>query len=85
MLETLSSLRFARPAYSTANIGRVTSQGDIAARANLARGTFGVDGTGVTVGVLSDSFGCNPGGVASGTASGDLPATVTVIQDLTRL
>src|SRR5262249_42503839 len=32
-----------------------TSQGDVAHRANLARSTFGVDGTGVKVGVLSDS------------------------------
>jgi hypothetical protein len=32
-----------------------TSEGDVAHRANLARATFGIDGTGAKVGVLSDS------------------------------
>ncbi|HUI27772.1 MAG TPA: hypothetical protein VL403_16940, partial [Candidatus Kryptonia bacterium] len=33
-----------------------TSEGDVAQRANLARSTFGIDGSGVKVGVLSDSI-----------------------------
>jgi len=37
-------------------------------RADIARGTFGVGGTGVTVGALSDSFNCL-GGAAAGVAS----------------
>ena len=49
-------------------------------RADVARNRFGLDGTGVTVGVLSDSFGCIAGGVATGMANGDLP-TVTVLQE----
>jgi subtilisin family serine protease len=36
--------------------GSITSQGDIALRADVARPFFGVDGTGVTVGVISDSY-----------------------------
>jgi len=41
-----------------------------------------VDGTGVTVGVLSDSFNCL-GGAAAGVASGDLPlaAAITVLEE----
>ena len=39
-------------------------------RADIARSTFGVDGTGVMVGALSDSFNCL-GGAAAGVASGD--------------
>ena len=37
-------------------IGQVTSQGAEVVNASEARNRFGVDGTGVTVGVLSDSF-----------------------------
>jgi Ca2+-binding RTX toxin-like protein len=79
-LEDLSSLQFARPAYATTNVGRVTSQGDAAMRADIARAIFGVDGTGIMVGTLSDSFNCL-GGAAAGIASGDLPVEITVRQE----
>jgi uncharacterized repeat protein (TIGR01451 family) len=49
--------------------GNVASQGDESIRAALARSTFGVDGTGVTVGILSDSFSQILG---SGTTSGSV-------------
>jgi hypothetical protein len=81
LLQTLGSLRFAWPAYSATRAGAVPSQGDAAMRADVARNKYGLDGTGVTVGVMSDSFGCIAGGVASGTTTGDLPPTVTVIQE----
>jgi 2-oxoglutarate-Fe(II)-dependent oxygenase superfamily protein len=80
-LENLASLRFARPAYAMTLVGRVTSQGDVAMRADIARSTFGVDGTGVTVGALSDSFNCL-GGAAAGVASGDLPAGIVVLEEI---
>ena len=35
-LQTLTSLRFAWPAYSATNVGAVTSQGDVAMRADVA-------------------------------------------------
>jgi hypothetical protein len=79
-MAALASLQFARPAYATTNVGRVTSQGDQAMSADVARATFGVDGTGVTVGVLSNSFNCLGGAVAD-VASDDL-SPVTVIQEL---
>lgn len=53
--------------------GSISSQGDIGLRADIARATFGIDGTGVTVGVISDSFD-TLGGAAADIASGDLPA-----------
>jgi Ca2+-binding RTX toxin-like protein len=93
----LSSLRFVRPAYKPiinqldnigtttsepiTNVGSVTSQGDQAQRSDIARTTYGVNGTGITVGVLSDSYN-NLGGAASDVASGDLPSGVIVLQDL---
>ena len=76
----LTSLNFARPAAAMTNTGMVTSQGDHAIRADAARTTFGVDGSGVTVGVLSDSFNCL-GGAAADVASGDL-SPVNVISEI---
>ncbi len=80
-LEGLSSLQFARPAYAITQIGDVTSQGDRAMRADTARSAFGVDGTGVMVGVMSDSYNCL-GGASAGVASGDLPAGVLVLEEI---
>ena len=79
MLESLANLRFAQPAYSATHAGSVTSQGDRAMRADVARAALGVTGAGVTVGVLSDSFNCR-GGAAADVATGDL-SPVTVLQD----
>jgi hypothetical protein len=81
------------PLYpSLHNAGAVTSQGDSAILANLARSTFGVDGTGVRVGVISDSFvdqatsGTISGSGCSRTVSGmpdqlsgDLPPLVDLV------
>ena len=61
------------------NAGSITSQGDVALRADWARSNHTVDGTGITVGVLSDSFD-SLGGAAQDISSGDLPASgVTVV------
>jgi hypothetical protein len=67
-------VRHVRPALRPMIDKINTSAGDVAHRANLARAGFGVDGTGVKVGVLSDSVEQ----LASLQASGDLPA-VTVL------
>lgn len=76
----LASLRFAQPAAATTRAGTVTSQGDAAMKADAARTNFGVDGAGVKVGVLSDSFNCL-GGAATNIANGDL-SPVTVVQEI---
>ena len=76
----LAGLRLARPAYAKAHAGSITSQGDIAQLSDIARTTFGVDGAGVTIGTLSDSYDCL-GGAASDVASNDLPAGVVVLQE----
>jgi hypothetical protein len=86
-LAALGTLNFARPSYKPmTSAGSVESQGDAALRADLARASFGVDGTGVTVGVLSNSFDevKYPGGVdgvAHDIATGDLPAQTNVLED----
>ena len=79
----LSSLRLVRPVYRPiTNVGLVTSQGDVAQRSSNARSIYpGVDGTGITVGVLSDSYD-NLRGASADVASGDLPSGVIVLKDL---
>jgi hypothetical protein len=56
--------------------GAATSEGDVQLRAAQARAEFEVDGSGVTVGVLSDSYDQDtaaPTAAAGDVASGDLP------------
>jgi VCBS repeat-containing protein len=90
-LAGLSTLAFAHENAVQAAVGTVTAQADHAQNDDLARTTYGVDGTGLKIGVLSDSFN-TPGHTgfdgASDTmavdiARGDLPADTTVLQDQT--
>ncbi len=82
----LASLRSINAAIAPIrNTGSITSEGDNALRAAVARmpSVHNVDGTGVTVGVLSDSYN-DLGGAAADIASGDLPAAgVTVLAEST--
>ena len=67
-------VRFIRPPVgATTNVGSVNSEGDVAHRANTARTAFSVNGTGVKIGVLSDSVDF----LAQSQANGNLgPVTV---------
>lgn len=76
----VDNLSLARQSGAMSSVGSVTTQADAVHRADVARTTYGVDGTGVRVGVLSDSFN-NLRGAPNGVASGDLPV-VQVLQDL---
>ncbi len=82
-LNDLSSLRFARASLATTNVGLTTSGGDSAMRSDLARSEFEVDGSGILLGVLSDSYdqGGIGGSAAADVASGDLPPGVSVLDD----
>ncbi len=56
-LEQLTFVRYVRlPDYALSSTGSVDSQGDAALHATYARSTFGVDGTGVRVGVISSGI-----------------------------
>lgn len=82
-LEALPELAFARPVLARTSVGSVTSQGDEAQRSDLARGNYSVNGSGFQVGVLSDSFDCSGiGSYAADEGTGDLPAGVDVLSDL---
>ncbi len=65
----------ARPIYAAlSNAGLITSQGDTALRSFRARQVFGVDGTGIKVGVISDSYNTKLGDqAADDVLRGDLP------------
>ncbi|MDC0935334.1 S8 family serine peptidase [Pirellulales bacterium] len=74
-------------------IGSATSQGDAVTNADAARANFGVDGSGIKIGLISDSFnttGSSPT-LPGQTSAGDLPGAgnpngyltpITVVQDL---
>ena len=67
----VTELHSMRAALSRTNTGSVTTQGDyVQGTANL-RSTAALDGTGITVGILSDSYNC----YATYAASGNPPAT----------
>ncbi len=77
-LQTLAShpdIRSIRQALEPITNKVNTSEGDTAHRANVARTAFSVNGTGVNIGVLSDSVDA----LTTLQASGDLPSTVTVL------
>jgi hypothetical protein len=61
------------PPGNLTSVGSVQSEGDVAHRANTARGTFHVDGTGVKIGVISNGVVS----LAQSQALGDLgPVTI---------
>ena len=88
-------INFARPVYPAYNnTGGVSTQGDNAQKSDLVRESFRiiksdgniipVDGTGIKVGVLSDSYDMVlgvPGIAALDIANGELPASVEVLKD----
>jgi subtilisin family serine protease len=94
-IAAVPQVRSVQPNYRPLlGVGAVTSQADTVIRAAQARAQLGVDGSGVPIGVLSDSFDAIGGGVASGGGcqrtvqgttsqdTGDLPSSVKVLQDL---
>jgi hypothetical protein len=62
--------------------GTVPNQADQTMNVQLARSLYGLDGSGVKIGVISDSVGiADPQGFAADKQNGELPPTVQVIQE----
>ena len=74
-LAASTNVNFIRRAEQPVVWRSVESQGDITHGANLARASFGVNGAGVKVGVLSDGLDY----LSNAQATGDLPANVIVL------
>jgi hypothetical protein len=73
---------FLQPLADPITSGLGAAQGDVAMHADIARTTYHVDGTGIKIGVLSNSFDAK-GGMAADIANGDLPADTTILKDFT--
>lgn len=84
-LAAISSLQFARPVYKPVRrTGDVDSQGDPAMQSDVGRTQFGVDGSGISVGVISDSYNRDSStGITATTdiASGDLPNNIQIVKE----
>ncbi|MFH1138873.1 MAG: S8 family serine peptidase [Pseudomonadota bacterium] len=99
-LKSLSNLSFVRRIDEVVRpwrrqidcVGATTSEGDSQLKADAARARHGVDGSGVIVGVLSDSFAVttDPAGLDDDIGTGDLPGAgnpcgradpITIVQD----
>lgn len=72
-----------RPFTSATYTGQANNEAATALGAPTAIQTYGVNGTGVTVGVLSDSVNKYAGGIADSVKTGDIPSAsrVNVLQD----
>ncbi len=72
-LASLPSLQFVRPVYHPiTHVGSVQNEADRSMRSDVAKTRFSVDGSGIKIGVLSDSWN-SLGTANNGIASGDLP------------
>src|SRR5437764_1536192 len=73
------------PAYRPrfGNQGSANDQGEQVLRADVAKQQFAINGSGITVGVLSDSANKFQGGLADSIRTGDLPpaARINLLQD----
>jgi subtilisin family serine protease len=89
-IAALPGVQSVRPAFARTNAGLVTTQGDRAQGSANARATYGVDGSGIRVGILSDSFKCLTAPIFPGQMftmmrqdirNDDLPPTVKILAD----
>jgi hypothetical protein len=92
-LDPLASLHSIRPSHAlfqaadpgAGRQGSIVSKGDTEMYAATARTRFQVDGTGVKVGVLSNSYDCDGGApesnAAASTQTGDTPSDVRVLAE----
>jgi hypothetical protein len=77
-LAALPEVKYIRPPdYGHLNIGSVTTEGDTTLKASAVRQQFGVDGTGIRVGVISGGLK----GLGQSIASGNLPPTTFFCQN----
>lgn len=92
-LNTNSRIVYVRPCYPPMSNAGVTTQGDTTMRTYNVRSRFGLDGEGVKIGVLSDSYNAKGAaqhdidegdlpGIKSNGQANENPTPVQVLQDL---
>jgi hypothetical protein len=69
---TLTEVHAIRAAMMRTHSGAITSQGDYAQNSDLVRSANSLDGAGITVGIISDSYDCYPVYAANGVPAGGL-------------
>jgi hypothetical protein len=69
---TLTEVHAIRAAMMRTHTGAVTSQGDYAQNSDLVRSANSLNGAGITVGVISDSYDCYPVYAANNVPAGGL-------------
>ncbi|MFA5375263.1 MAG: S8 family serine peptidase [Dehalococcoidia bacterium] len=83
IVETVASLDFVKhvgtPGYPIYNTGFFTSTGDSVLQADTARSTFGINGSGSKIGVMSDGVDHLAASVNS--PGGDLPSNIDVVKN----
>jgi hypothetical protein len=82
-LPNLANFEAVTPVYAAVQrTGSAETQGDAVIKADIDRQSQGVNGTGIKVGVLSDTVNQVGSGIAGSQATGDLPAAgVQVLED----
>ncbi len=91
-IAALASLRSARPMLATTRAlpPQASSQGDVSMNGPAARDAAGVDGSGLKIGTLSDTFACNPPAFQPGApnssfaedlSNGELPLDTTILDN----
>ncbi|MEM7257124.1 MAG: S8 family serine peptidase [Pseudomonadota bacterium] len=80
LARTLASINQIQVNRTITASGQFTSEGDAALRADTARHTFSVDGSGVKVAVISDSYNCL-GGEENDRSDGELPQQLIVVRE----
>ncbi|MFZ5616048.1 MAG: S8 family serine peptidase, partial [Pseudomonadota bacterium] len=84
-LDELGALNHARPSYMRVNAGAADNQAGPAINTPAVYANYGSDGSGVVIGVLSDSFDASASAgdrYVDNIASGDLPAGIVVLEEI---
>ncbi len=82
----VANLGFASASYAASRVGSVENQADASMQTDDVRVDFGLDGTGITIGILSDSFDTSPTATTDyndDILSGDLPSGINILEDFT--
>ncbi len=79
-LESVAAIRWVSSHKAMSHVGSAYNAGEAVMFADVVKRQEGVDGSGVTIGVLSDSYNCL-GGATEDMELGDLPANVQVVKE----